>query len=40
MQLKGFGERLLIASHNRGKIDELRALLEPDRPAGDLLGRP
>ncbi|MBO6675669.1 MAG: RdgB/HAM1 family non-canonical purine NTP pyrophosphatase [Rhizobiales bacterium] len=29
MQLKGFGERLLIASHNRGKIDELRALLEP-----------
>ncbi len=29
MQLKGFGDRLLIASHNRGKIDELRALLEP-----------
>ncbi len=27
--LKGFGDRLLIASHNRGKIDELRALLEP-----------
>ncbi|MEM6383390.1 MAG: RdgB/HAM1 family non-canonical purine NTP pyrophosphatase [Pseudomonadota bacterium] len=27
--LKGFGERLLIASHNRGKIDELRQLLEP-----------
>ncbi|MFK7791392.1 MAG: RdgB/HAM1 family non-canonical purine NTP pyrophosphatase [Devosiaceae bacterium] len=29
MQLKGFGDRLLIASHNRGKIDELRVLLEP-----------
>lgn len=29
MKLKGFGDRLLIASHNRGKIDELRALLEP-----------
>lgn len=29
MQLKGFGDRLLVASHNRGKIDELRALLEP-----------
>jgi XTP/dITP diphosphohydrolase len=29
MQLKGFGDRLLIASHNRGKIDELRTLLEP-----------
>jgi XTP/dITP diphosphohydrolase len=29
MQLKGFGDRLLIASHNRGKIDELRALLAP-----------
>ncbi|CAN0599445.1 unnamed protein product, partial [Ectocarpus sp. 12 AP-2014] len=27
--LKGFGDRLLIASHNRGKIDELRTLLEP-----------
>ncbi|MBV6658630.1 MAG: RdgB/HAM1 family non-canonical purine NTP pyrophosphatase [Devosiaceae bacterium] len=27
--LQGFGDRLLIASHNRGKIDELRALLEP-----------
>ncbi|MEM1287996.1 MAG: RdgB/HAM1 family non-canonical purine NTP pyrophosphatase [Pseudomonadota bacterium] len=27
--LKGFGDRLLIASHNRGKIEELRALLEP-----------
>lgn len=29
MKLKGFGDRLLIASHNRGKIDELRTLLEP-----------
>ncbi|MEO0384663.1 MAG: RdgB/HAM1 family non-canonical purine NTP pyrophosphatase [Pseudomonadota bacterium] len=29
MRLKGFGDRLLIASHNRGKIDELRTLLEP-----------
>ena len=27
--LKGFGDRLLIASHNRGKIEELRQLLEP-----------
>ncbi|MEM6711681.1 MAG: RdgB/HAM1 family non-canonical purine NTP pyrophosphatase [Pseudomonadota bacterium] len=29
MHLEGFGDRLLIASHNRGKIDELRTLLEP-----------
>ena len=29
MELMGFGDRLLIASHNRGKIDELRALLDP-----------
>lgn len=29
MKLKGFGDRLLIASHNRGKIEELRTLLEP-----------
>lgn len=29
VNLKGFGDRLLLASHNRGKIDELRALLEP-----------
>lgn len=29
MQLKGFGDRLLLATHNRGKIDELRALMEP-----------
>lgn len=27
--LKGFGDRLLLASHNRGKIAELRALMEP-----------
>ena len=29
MKLKGFGDRLLLASHNRGKIAELRALMEP-----------
>ena len=29
MQLKGLGDRLLVASHNRGKIDEMRQLLEP-----------
>lgn len=29
MKLKGFGDRLLIASHNSGKIDEFRTLMEP-----------
>lgn len=29
MKLKGFGDRLLLATHNRGKIAELRVLMEP-----------
>lgn len=29
VKLKGFGDRLLLATHNRGKVAELRALMEP-----------
>lgn len=29
VRLRGFGDRLLIASHNAGKIEELRQLLAP-----------